>query len=80
LPHIDDGEASVGYGFEFQHLAPTPAGDTVVATATVTSVEGNRVMLDFEARDSRQTIAKGRHVRVVIDKDRFQGGLAKGTK
>src|SRR5262245_2567378 len=34
-PHLDPGEASVGYGFEFHHLAPTPVGATVVATAEV---------------------------------------------
>jgi fluoroacetyl-CoA thioesterase len=71
LPHIDDGEASVGVGFEFEHLAATPAGDTVVATAEVTSVDGNRVMLDFQARDSRRQIARGKHVRAVIQIDRF---------
>jgi predicted thioesterase len=71
LPHLDDGEASVGTGFEFEHLAPTPAGDTVVATAKVTALKGNRVFLDFEARDSRQLVARGKHVRAVIDKNRF---------
>jgi predicted thioesterase len=71
LPHLDDGEASVGTGFEFEHLAPTPAGDTVIATARVTAVKGNRVFLDFEARDSRQLVARGKHVRAVIDKSRF---------
>ena len=35
-PHLDSGEASVGTGFQFEHLAPTPAGDVVVATAKVT--------------------------------------------
>src|ERR1051326_1321843 len=40
-PHLDSGEASVGYGFEFHHLAPTPVGATVVATAEVTALEKN---------------------------------------
>lgn len=75
LPHLDTGEASVGVGFEFQHLAPTPAGDTVVATAEVTAVDGNRVTLDFQARDSRELIARGKHVRAVIQVDRFRQRL-----
>ncbi len=75
-PHLDPGEASVGIGFEFQHLAPTPAGDTVVATATVTAVEDTKVMLDFQARDSHDLVARGKHVRAVIQKDRFERHLA----
>jgi len=75
--HLDPGEASVGIAFDFQHLAPTPAGDTIVATAQVTAVEGNRVMLDFEARDSHELVAKGTHVRAVIDQERFKRRLEK---
>jgi fluoroacetyl-CoA thioesterase len=76
-PHLDPGEASVGTGFEFEHLAPTPAGDTVVATARVTAVEGRKILLDFEARDSHERIARGKHVRAVIDLERFRGRLRK---
>ena len=72
---LEPGEASVGYGFEFQHLAPTPAGDTVVATATVTAVEGKMVHLDFEARDSRALVARGNHVRAIIHVERFSERL-----
>lgn len=74
-PHLDSGEASVGVGFEFQHLAPTPAGDTVVASAEITAVDGNKVTLHFEARDSRGLIAEGTHLRAVIDKERFKARL-----
>jgi fluoroacetyl-CoA thioesterase len=79
-PHLDPGEASVGTGFEFEHLAATPPGDTVVASATVTAVEGNRVMLDFEARDSRELVARGKHVRAIVDQERFRKRLAKKTE
>jgi predicted thioesterase len=70
-PHLDGGEASVGYGFDFQHLAPTPAGMTVVATAEVTKVDGNMVTLSIEARDDQEVIGRGTHVRAVIDVERF---------
>ncbi len=72
LPHLEPGEASVGVGFEFQHLAPTPCGDTVVATARVTAVKGGQVTLEFDAHDSRETIAKGKHVRSVVCVQRFR--------
>ena len=76
-PHLDPGEASVGVGFNFEHLAATPPGDTVVASASVTAVDGNKIMLDFEARDSQELVAKGKHVRAVIDQDRFKRRLKK---
>jgi fluoroacetyl-CoA thioesterase len=76
-PHLEPGEASVGVGFEFQHLAATPAGDTVVATARITAVEGKRIHFDFEARDSHELVAQGKHVRAVIQVDRFMERLKK---
>jgi len=76
-PHLDAGEASVGTGFQFEHIAPTPAGEIVVATAKVTAVEGKRVTLELEAIDSREVIARGTHVRAVIDKRRFAERLKK---
>ncbi len=76
-PHLDSGEASVGTGFQFDHLAPTPAGEVVIATAKVTAVEGKRVTLELEARDSQEVIARGTHVRAVIDKGRFASRLKK---
>jgi len=79
-PHLDEGEASVGVGFHFEHLAPTPAGDTVVAVAKVTAVEGNRVTLELEARDSREVVARGAHVRAIIDKRRFAERLKKKAR
>ena len=74
-PHLDPGEASVGVGFEFQHLAPTPCGDTVVVTARVTAVEGRQVTIEFEARDSCETIARGKHVRAIVSQERFRRHL-----
>ncbi len=79
-PHLDAGEASVGTGFQFEHLAPTPAGDTVVAIAKVTAVDGKRVTLEIEARDSHEVVARGTHIRAVIDKKRFAERLKKRSK
>jgi fluoroacetyl-CoA thioesterase len=78
-PHLDEGEASVGYGFEFQHLAPTPAGMTVVATAEITKVEGNMITLAIEARDDLEVISRGTHVRAVIDLERFNHRIKRKT-
>ncbi len=74
-PHLDDGEQSVGVGFQFEHLAATPAGNTVTASARITAVEDRRVTLAIEAHDDQQLIGKGTHVRAVIDMERFKKKL-----
>jgi fluoroacetyl-CoA thioesterase len=71
VAHLDPGEASVGYGFEFHHLAPTPVGATVIATAEVKSIEKNMVTFAIEARDHADVVSRGTHVRAVIDMERF---------
>jgi predicted thioesterase len=71
-PHLDQGEESVGVGFDFQHLAPTPVGSTVRATAQVTEVDGAMVTLTIEAHDDTELISQGTHVRAVIDMERFK--------
>ena len=57
-PHLDAGEVSVGVGFQFEHLAATPAGDTLVARATITAVEGNKIILKF-AQAGTGLVARG---------------------
>ncbi len=79
LPYLDEGEASVGYGFEFKHLAPTAVGDTVVATAEVKSVEKNLITFAIEARDSVDVVSRGTHVRAVIDMARFMKRVERKT-
>jgi predicted thioesterase len=70
-PHLEEDEASVGYGFEFHHLAPTPVGANVVATAEVTAIDKNMITFAIEARDNVDLISRGTHVRAVIDMERF---------
>ena len=74
-PHLDEGEDSVGVGFDFQHLAPTPAGATVIASAKVTQIDGMMVTLDFEAHDGHEVVGRGTHVRAVLDLTRFRKRL-----
>ena len=78
-PHLDPGEASVGYGFEFKHLAPTAVGDMVIATAEITATEKYFVTLHIEARDIADVISRGTHVRAVIEMERFLKRLKRKT-
>ena len=62
---------SVGVHLDVRHLAATPVGMTVRATATVTEVAGRTLTFTLEAHDAAELIATGSHQRVVVDRARF---------
>jgi predicted thioesterase len=68
LEHADANEDSVGTEVAIKHLAPTLPGSTVEITATVTAVEGRKVLFAVTAKDEIDTISSGSHARFVVDK------------
>lgn len=67
LDHVDAGEDSVGSRVELDHLAPTLLGMPVEVKAVVAEVKGRLVTFDISARDPADEIARGKHVRFVVD-------------
>ena len=68
---LEPGITTVGAHVDLEHVAPTPAGATVVATAGVREVEGRKVTFAFEVTDPAGPVARGTHVRVLVDRDSF---------
>ncbi len=77
-PRLPDGWVSVGAEVNIRHLAATPIGRTVTATAIVTAIEGRLVRFRVEAHDGARLIGEGTHARGVIDLQKFEERLAKG--
>ncbi len=75
---LDADERSVGVEIELRHLAPSPLGARVTATARVIGTSGRFVDFQIEARESGQLIIRGVHKRAVVNiasfKKRVQGG------
>ncbi len=67
LAHLPDGQDSVGTRVELDHLAATLLGMTVTLELTVSEVEGRRVTLKVEGRDSVEPICRATHQRFVVD-------------
>lgn len=65
--HLDDGEDSVGVHIGVDHMAATLLGMWVEVTAEVTAVDGRRITLEVTARDNLEDVARGKHVRFVVD-------------
>lgn len=65
-PWLEADERSVGVELELRHVAPTPLGATVTATARVIGHSGRRVDFQIEARDKHELIVRGVHGRAVV--------------
>jgi fluoroacetyl-CoA thioesterase len=74
-PFLPQGWASVGIAVNVRHLAPTPVGRTVVATATVTAVDDKTISFSVTAHDGVEAIGSGTHVRAPIELERFNKRL-----
>jgi fluoroacetyl-CoA thioesterase len=65
------GHQSLGIHLDVSHVAATPVGLRVTASAEVLRVEGRTVTFRVEARDEYEVIGGGTHQRVVVSVARF---------
>ena len=76
-PHLDEGELSLGVHVDLSHDAATPPGLEVTVRVRLEEVEGRRLTFAAEADDGVERICSGRHRRFVVDRSRFEAGVAK---
>jgi fluoroacetyl-CoA thioesterase len=77
--HLPDSYSSVGYIVDIQHIAPTPLGSRVRVRANVAEISGLQVSFEVMAWDENEQIGRGRHLRVVIQPERFLIRVASKT-
>jgi fluoroacetyl-CoA thioesterase len=68
---IPGGTTTVGTRAEIDHKAPTPVGRHVTALATLTKVDGRKLVFDVVVRDGETLVADVRIERAVLDRRRF---------
>lgn len=68
---LAEGETTVGVRLELDHLAPSLPGARLAATAVLEEVAGRRLTFAVTAREGRRLVARGRVIRVVVDRARF---------
>lgn len=61
----------MGTHLDVSHIAATPIGRRVVATARLTAVDGRQLSFDVEAHDEEELIGKDTHRRVIVTAERF---------
>ena len=74
-PCFNDSESSVGTLVNITHDAATALGKKVTATATLVEVQGRKLVFEVTAADEDKQIGKGRHERVIINKEKFMAKL-----
>jgi predicted thioesterase len=70
--HLPDGFVSVGMDVKVRHLAATPVGRTVRATARVLEIDRKSVVFDVEAWDGDRKIGDGTHRRGIVNLMEFE--------
>lgn len=77
-PHLDwPDEMTLGTHIDVTHEAATPPGMQVTASVELTDVSGRKLTFLVEAHDGVDIISRGRHERFVIDRSRFDAGVAR---
>lgn len=72
---LDEESTSVGTLVNITHDAATGMGKAVTATATLTAVEGRKLVFEITAADEDKQIGKGTHERFIVNKEKFMAKL-----
>ena len=76
---LPENHQSLGTHLDVTHVAATPVGMRVRATAEVLKVEGRTIYFRVRAEDERELIGEGTHERVVVNVDRFDRRVQEKT-
>jgi predicted thioesterase len=75
------GHQSLGTRLDVRHIAATPVGMRVSADAELVEIDGRSLTFRVAARDERELIGDGIHVRVIVNVARFdQRAQAKASR
>ena len=71
------GYQSLGTRLDVRHVAATPVGMKVRASAAVVRIDGRTVYFRVEAKDEKELIGEGTHERVVVNVAKFDARVRK---
>jgi predicted thioesterase len=74
---LPEGYQSLGTVLNVRHIAATPVGMRLRATAEVLGIEGRTIRFRVEARDEKELVGDGTHERVVVNVAKFDQRVQK---
>lgn len=72
---LDSGYSTVGMSVDIVHVAATPMGQKVKATAELVGIDGKRLTFKIEAYDEIEKIGEGKHERYIINVEKFMSKI-----
>ena len=70
--YLPDNYATVGTELNVKHIAATPEGMNVTASAKLIKIDGKKLTFTLEAFDEEEKIGEGSHQRYIIELDKFK--------
>lgn len=80
LPHLDEGQGTVGTLVNVSHTSATPIGRCVWCESELVEVDRRRLVFRVKAYDEAGPIGEGTHERFIIDSAKFMEKLKAKTK
>lgn len=74
-PSLPEGSTTVGAMMQSTHVRPTAPGHEVKATAVLREIDGRKLTFDVKAEDEKGLIGEGKHVRYIVDREKFLSKL-----
>ena len=63
--------ATVGTDLKVSHMAATPIGMYVTASARLVDIDGRKLTFKVEAFDEKEKVGQGDHFRYIVELDKF---------
>lgn len=74
-PYLEEGQTTVGSQISVSHIRPSAVGAEVSARATLTEIDGRRLVFDVQASDQKGEIGNGTHTRFIVGSEKFMSKL-----
>ena len=71
LPHLEEGQSTVGTKVELKHTAATPVGMKVRCECKLTEIDRRRLVFEVKAFDEVEQVGECVHERFVVNNEKF---------
>lgn len=68
---LSNEDTTVGSLINLEHISPTPIGIEVICETELVEIDNRKLTFSFSVSDNKGVIAKGSHIRFIVNKERF---------